>query len=708
MTENAVISRPSTLPEPCVRLLARARRRAHGQTFSAAVLRVTGICLGILLLEFLLDYYLSMPVIVRAVVIVSFLALSVRVFLAFLVRPLSRGVSDEFLAHRVEDSYPAFRGTFITAVQLSRPGNPAAAYVSASLVDVVEQEAAVSSARVNLAELLPARCLAVPAALCVSACLAWAIAALSIGDALPVWRSRLFLGDTPWPRSVMLAFTQPVGPRALVASGDDLLVEVTVERGKTREVELVCDWGDAKRIDLMTGWGERVFRHTLANVTRPCTLFARGGDGRTPVVNVVIVTRPRIERIATRITYPSYTGVPVQESEDGNVRALAGSTVAFTAWARPPVAKAAFRLFASGAKDPGADLDLPIVAEEGGSRLEGSFSVAVSGSYVFTLTSTEGFVNETRSRYRVVAIPDQVPRVAITAPAPTEECTREAEVTILGSMTDDWGMVSARFVHRLKGPEARDPGPDVARDLEIPAGAKEVPLRFNVELGRLSIVEGSTVYWRVEATDAAGGVGKSAEQAIVIVRPEDMRDILFDRLGTVREEIRSVAEAQEKAQGRLRALERDTSATATLGREAASPLAQARADEMNISRRLEAAADEFARIRERMVRNMVGDLKEQKWVGSLGEEARDLADAKVESLAEEIGALADRVNAGNASPAKLAPLIGRQREIAQELRDMVDRMTQFGDLNQLVRQLQEVLSSQVNAQNSTRELMGGK
>jgi hypothetical protein len=107
-----------------------------------------------------------------------------------------------------------------------------------------------------------------------------------------------------------------------------------------------------------------------------------------------------------------------------------------------------------------------------------------------------------------------------------------------------------------------------------------------------------------------------------------------------------------------------------------------------------------------MVRNMVGDLKEQKWVGSLGDEVKDIAESKVKPLADTVGVLAEKVESGSASPARLEPIIAEQREVEAALDDLVDRMTQFGDINQLVRQLQEILGVEEQVKQATKDLMG--
>ena len=106
-----------------------------------------------------------------------------------------------------------------------------------------------------------------------------------------------------------------------------------------------------------------------------------------------------------------------------------------------------------------------------------------------------------------------------------------------------------------------------------------------------------------------------------------------------------------------------------------------------------------------MIRNRIGTLKEQKWFSSLGNELRSLTGDKVTPLARDLAHLAEQVGTGNASPSQLSSLIDRQRDVEDALRDVVDRRTQFGDINQLIRRLKDILSAQQKIKSMPKELL---
>jgi len=694
----------------CEAVLQRCAKRAWRLALARGLLLTIGGAGGVFFAEFILDKYLDLPPFVRGVLIAGALLTIGKIALDFLFRPLRRSVDEEQLARRIESAYPSLKGLFLTAVQLSRPGNPAAAYVSPLLLQHVVLEAEDLTDQIDPKRLFPVRRLLAPGAVFCAVLILWAVSAVGASESLSVWKERLLLKNVPWPRAVNLVVVRPEGEKVLVARGDDLLVEVRVTRGTVRQVELVCDWGSTQRVEVMTGWGEKVFRYTVPNVIRPFSFYARGGDGRTPVKRVVVVPRPRIEAIEAEIIYPQYTGLAPQKSVDGSVKALAGSTVRYTAWTRPRVRSARFRFFQSGSKEPALSRDLPLEHQGSRTKLSGQFTVSASGYYTFSLESLEGFVNDNPSRYRVRAVPDRIPQVRITKPLGTEECTPEGAVAVEGLVTDDWGISAVRFTYRIKEPAERDPGP--AKEIELPlpeqtAGRspKKVPVSYTFELRPLGVSEGTSIYWTVEATDNAGGTGRSSEGLIVVVRPEDLRDIIFDRLGSLREELKHAAELQARARRRLNRLIADTKKAASLDAKAVSVLGQGKAEQVAVSRRVETAVEALRELRDRMQRNAVGDLQEQKWIGSLADELQGLEQDKVTPLLEAMAKVSEQASAGGASPSAVKPLVARQEEIEKELRDIVDRMTQFNDINQLVQQLQEILQVEERVQRYTKQLM---
>jgi len=705
------------LPDSCVQILNAVKRRARNQTFLTNLLLFLCMLLVLPLTEFILDYNLDLPPAVRAVLIVCVFALVLRDIYIRLFKPLRQRPDQQHLARLIENNNPQLKGLLLTAVQLSDPDNPAASHVSPELIENVKNEAANAVDEADLTRIFSMRKLYGSTSGLFGLCLAWVMVVFLKGDVLDVWGARLLLRDYPWPRQVELVIEKPEGSKIMLAEGDDLMIEIRLLRGEVRRVDLVCDWeGGTSTQKVMTRWGGNMFRHTLPNLTKSFSFYARGGDGRTARISVELSERPRIERIEAVASYPEYTGMDDEKSMDGSIRALIGSKVSYKAWIYPKIVNAEMQLFASGEKDPVEKMK-PDVEEYKAydetrmfSLVTGGFEVKRSGYYTFSFEGVNGFSNVEASRFRIKAMPDQVPRIRITAPPSKEECTRNARVAITGEITDDWSVEKSELKYRVRFDPEKEQNPGKEQSLEVPLDekGKRVGVDYLFELSKIRLKEGSTVLWNLEAEDLAGGKGHSTEHVLVIVRPEDLNKILFDRLNMVREDIRSLKELQSRSCKRTRDLIRKTQDMATMDSGSAGGLGQVRSDERILSNRLTRAADRLYRIQERMVRNSVGDLKDRRWIKSLGDEVRNLVEERVEPLVVKTKSLIEKVGSGNASPATLPGILVQQNEIEEQLQDLEDRMAQFGDVNLIIRRLKDIISNEEEVKTLTKELFEKK
>lgn len=697
------------LPKTCVNLLDACGRRSLRRRILLNMLSHLALLIGLPLAAFLLDYHLDLPVPVRAVLILGLLVVwgrhfSLRLLAAFRHRP-----DRQQLARSIERHQPGLNGILLTAVQLSESGNPAAEYVSPILIDQVRKQAGGAVKDVDLTGLYSKRPFVRPASLLGVLVLVWGMVGILRSDVLPVWGARLLMQDMPWPKSVVITLEKPASSPVMLAEGDDLMVQVKLERGDVRKVELVCSWPSGTQTrKVMTRWGGDMFRHTLPNLTRPFSFHAEGGDGRTIPVEVAISVRPRVERIEAEVQYPEYTGKGNDISRDGTIKALIGSRVSYRAWIQPPVDAAACRIYGSGEENPYEDQTLTIAEDADMSLVTGTFTVTRSGYYTFALTGREGFENRNAARFRIRAMQDAVPRVQITEPPAKEECTRTAVVAVKGIITDDWSVDRASLMYRVRfDPEKdQDPGPEQSRSMTLTEKGGKIPLDDQWRLSDITLKAGSTILWQVAATDLAGGTGRSPEQVLVIVRPEDLKKILFDRLNMVREDIRSLKELQLRSVKRTRELVKATQDMDTLDARAAGVLSQSGADERALANRLGRVAGRLTRIQERMVRNAVGDLKDRRWIKNLADEVAGLVSDRVTPLIAELKSLVESAGAGNASPVALSGIQSAQQVIADKLEDLEDRMAQFGDLNLIIRRLKDILANEEEVRSMTKELLG--
>ena len=143
----------------CRSVIEKCTKRAWRLALAKGLIFVIASFAGLLFAEFILDRYLDLPAAVRAILLLVFLAVFVKIFFQMLLLPLRKSVDVNEIARRVESGYPYLEGLFLTAVQLSRPGNPAASHISQALLEKVIDEADELSAQIEPGRLFPSKSL---------------------------------------------------------------------------------------------------------------------------------------------------------------------------------------------------------------------------------------------------------------------------------------------------------------------------------------------------------------------------------------------------------------------------------------------------------------------------------------------------------------------------------------------------------------------
>ncbi len=241
---------------------------------------------------------------------------------------------------------------------------------------------------------------------------------------------------------------------------------------------------------------------------------------RTPTrfEGAVVSTDPLIGDVRISYTYPRYTGLPgrVVEGSTGDIVAIKGTEVVLETRLLRHAREALLLLGDAG--DAGER-----AVELGDGRLRASFKVEESGSYRVWLSPLLGRpVREARA-HRIVAEPDEAPRVEIFGPADRLELATPRPIEVGFSATDDFGLGPVELVYRVEdGPEQR------LRLKELPAGTRSTQGRTVFEPNLDRAAPGSRVAYRVEAKDNDGisgsKTGSSRTLYVVIADPRESLD----------------------------------------------------------------------------------------------------------------------------------------------------------------------------------------
>ena len=219
------------------------------------MLRLVSLAAVVVWGTFLLDWSLELPRAIRALhiaVAVLLLLTGLRLFFFSPRRRLSEGQ----LAASVEDADGRLEQSLITAVQLTAPENPRAAFYSPTLL-----ARTVAEAEARVADLRPRELLSRQGVFLSLLVVLGLLSPLIAGAA---WRSdlarvyvhrNLWLSNQPWPREYYLEIEKPSEVETLVAMGDTFSVLVRKVRGGDARVLLrtVYDNGEREVFPLERG-----------------------------------------------------------------------------------------------------------------------------------------------------------------------------------------------------------------------------------------------------------------------------------------------------------------------------------------------------------------------------------------------------------------------------------------------------------------------
>ncbi|QDT17309.1 hypothetical protein [Alienimonas californiensis] len=531
------------------------------------------------------------------------------------------------LALAVERRFPDLRGRLVLAVE--RAANPAVARQESPFTAALADRAAADAA--ERVRALPTGELFDPAPLRRDLALAAVLLAGTIAFAF--WQTdavrRLSdayveLADVYRVRTTALSVAAVLPPgdeRKLLTPGEphrhprgaDLVLLIGVADGErpgggpwtapekvtvTRET---AGGATGRSFALPDGPGQ--FRFALDEVRDGMTVWLTGGDfvTRTPYV-IEAVDPPRPRRVALSAKYPAYMQRNAQTADGGRapevgpIRGAKATVPVGTEFdlileANKPLAAARVTIdgepvplaleTAAGESAVRVPLTMlppePIDPADGDAPADsfspaaGTVGVRPGARVAVELEDADGIRSQSPVRLVLAGLPDDPPNVRAEPVGVSDVLTRTASVPFVGTIEDDYGIASARFLYKLTGgePAAAAPpdgggdgaGEDVSgtvaeasadpqwRERRFRARPRNLPERFDVgdrdpartadrdaerfEVAGLDPQVGQTLTLVVVADDAndltGPGVGRGPERSFRIVTPEELLAQLFDR-----------------------------------------------------------------------------------------------------------------------------------------------------------------------------------
>lgn len=579
------------------RKLAELRRGIRG----AWALRGTGLVVGgvgvVVVASFLLDYWLELPRVVRGIHLALVgigLIVAVR---NLLLRPLSRPLSEEDLAHVLEAGAPELEDRVSSALDFATrvddPDEPESRELMRRVLD--EAERRVGDVAVGpMIDRRPALRAGLVAA---GGVLALLLTIGLAGDAFGIWVQRgVLVGDVDWPRRTTLVLEGfPEDNHLSVTRGDELRI-VAVAQGKApREVTLHYEelnfaspdaepevvLRDERKMYPLEQQPER-YSFTFRSVSASFRCWVTGGDDQDdrPVYTVRAEVPPRIGDIAATITYPEYTGLAPETLRQPDLELLEGSQVRLSLQANMPLASA--RMLPSDA----APVDLPVLGDR--DRLELTFEVDVDREFRLELVAESGQRNrEQDDRFSITRIADDEPSIRMLFPEGQLYRTPNGIVPVKAMVMDDFGLGRIETDIRVNtdAPTTNLVWSDAA-SADDAGNVREFEAYAPLDLATLGnsgdeadiVAAGDRVHLTVRAFDSGGGIAEADGTSIEIVAPEALE--------------RRLAQRQLQLREALSQLRRDQRRTLQLATELAAALDAAPPDARSLERARDLQVDQ--------------------------------------------------------------------------------------------------------------------
>ena len=539
------------LTRPLRQGLAGLRRRVRSLLIVLGVSRIV-VFVGIaLVVYFLADYLLRLPLSVRAVFLFALLGGTAVVFVRRLLAPLATPLDDERLAARVEAAHPELQDRVKSSLAFSRAVDDPDNEDSPELMRVVVEETVRLAGSIRFQDVAHSHVAASWAVGAVALAFVLTTAAIAQAELATTFLQRsVLLRDVSWPRRTTLTVAEmtPGTPRR-VTMGRETTLQIRAEGSLPDRVqfsfwEAGADPDTADRIELTPSAEDAAaFAFTLRVLTSYEFSVKGGDDDRELVYRIEALTPPAVLGIEMDATYPAYLERPAETLKGGGQRLPQGTRVRLEVRTNMPLSRATIAL---GAEEP-AEL----------SRAEPQlFTTELTAErnvrYSLRLVGVNGEENDPGvDTYLLQVARDQPPSVRVLTPGARSDRLAAGVVLIAFSARDDHRVTRASLYYRVNDDKERvvatgEAGGDALRPLRTPGlppdhvrGVMAIDLT-QLRKGNGKLVDkGDRLSFYFEATDSSGRKQRTrSTYRVELVTEEDLSQTIQGRQQELRESVR--------------------------------------------------------------------------------------------------------------------------------------------------------------------------
>jgi len=670
--------------ERILTVIATARAAIRGSEVLAGIgLSVLTLGLSMLLL-IALDNLFRLGTAARIVLLLLAAGLTVVVVWRTLLKSATRRITDDAVAVRIERAAGDLDNGLINALQLGRETPESG--LSEAIVQAVVSKGAATVGRVAPRRVIDFRRTA--------RALALGLVAVVLVGAYGVLLPRHFANAvTRYTRPT--AFVPPVSSTILLVDPGDTVVL----RGRTLLVSAIAEGvlPSSARILISTGEGftasempfdGQAFSFTFAAVDRPFTYRVEAADASSPEYRVEVADLPGVTNLTLTYRYPEYLKREEKVERDalGEIRATVGTHVTVLAELNQAVRDAALDFSHAPRRT---------MSREGKRSVRGEITVTRDDTFAVILRNRDGMGSESPVRHRITAIPDEPPKVEITAPGKDLTVSLPARIPVTIRARDDYRLSEISLIAR-RG----DRGDDLVLATFPVDEEGERVVTHVIEIKAGEIVAGEVLTYRAEARDfcpAENHVGHSRTFTVRISSRQGQAEQAANALADLATQLREILEREQ-------GIRRDTSdlkegvATARIPLTGLSPRASSIAENqsllgatmLSVAGTVPEIAPALKEVRGRLLSLAMNEvmratqhLKDSRSRRMTTEVGRDLAaaltqeDAVIKSLRVLLGQVEDLIKRVEEDPESWIDETMSEADRDAALRDAIARLKKF-------------------------------
>ena len=590
-------SRAQRLLAP-VRTLRRALRKWAALVGSARVVLVLTM---LVLASFGLDRMFRMDRAQRIICLVFGCVVLGHMVWKYLLKPLLRSLSNETLALRLERRFPTLRGHVLTALELSRAGDPDGFGASPELVQAAVDEGVFRIAEAPREPVVQWAAAARLGAVAAAVLAVLAGLAVAYPETARLWVQRnILLSNINWPFRTHIHVEGVVDGVLRLPEGGDSVLCVRVS-GEVPD-QVYFEHKEANLREQMPMSADEGFRRTLRDVSETFLFRIAGGDNTTPWIRVELLPRPWVDEIRLEAIPPAYTRLAplVFDGSESACDIPVASRVVLTGRASASLKEAWVEF--EGERLAGLETD----GEAFTLMIEGDS--LRSGKYSVLLRDRRDIESGAPTTLAVRLVPDGPPEVKASLDGVGSLILARARVPVAVEARDDFGVQTVVLNWRKTLADGSDAAagetpvalPPQDREplrswrggavLDLQDGAP-LPIDGHVHLG-VSAMDGNNV--------SGPGMGEAPMIDLRIVGEEELRADLIRREQSLRRQF------SERIMEQRQVLE-DTRIAMTGGDKAAETCPSLVRAEVTVREALPTIRIAFASLREELLNNRIED-----------------------------------------------------------------------------------------------------